>query len=130
MVIIVFGLPGSGKSFFAEHFSAAIDAAYISSDRIRKELFKARNYSEEEKSAVYDEMIGRMKQAHADKKHVVLDGTFYKATIRQKFEIEAQASNAIIKYIEVTASETTIQERVGIKREHSEADYAVYLKLK
>ena len=57
MVIIVCGLPGSGKSYFAERLAKKIDADYVNSDRLRKELFPSRTYSDREKATVYWRMV-------------------------------------------------------------------------
>ena len=38
MVVIVFGLPGSGKSYFASRLAGIISADYINSDRVRREI--------------------------------------------------------------------------------------------
>ena len=62
MIVIVFGLPGSGKSFFACRFAAMINADYINSDRVRKKLFVSRTYLIKEKLAVYNEMLAQMKE--------------------------------------------------------------------
>lgn len=39
-LIIMVGIPGSGKSFFAEHFASTFNAPYISFEKTRDELFK------------------------------------------------------------------------------------------
>jgi len=39
-LIIMVGIPGSGKTFFAEHFASTFSAPYVSFERIRDELFK------------------------------------------------------------------------------------------
>ena len=59
MIVIVFGLPGSGKSYFASRFAKVINAGYINSDMIRKEIFEKREYSDQEKKAVYDKCLNR-----------------------------------------------------------------------
>jgi predicted kinase len=61
MIVIVFGLPGSGKSFFASRLAKMINADYINSDMIRKEMFASSTYSEKEKAAVYNVMIEKTK---------------------------------------------------------------------
>ena len=76
MIVIVFGLPGSGKSFFARRFAAMIDAVYINSDRVRKKLVVSRTYVEKEKLAVYNEMFAQMKEVLKHNKNLVLDATF------------------------------------------------------
>jgi len=40
MVIIVFGLPGSGKTWFAKTLAARIKAVYISTDQLRNSLIR------------------------------------------------------------------------------------------
>ncbi len=38
-LVVMVGIPGSGKSYFAEHFAGTFKAPIISHDRITKELF-------------------------------------------------------------------------------------------
>lgn len=84
MIVIVTGLPGSGKSYFASHLSPLIDAVCINSDRIRKKMFTERIYSEAEKLSVYKEMLAEMKASVQRHKNVVLNATFYKKRIRAR----------------------------------------------
>jgi predicted kinase len=63
MIIIVMGLPGSGKSYFAQRLAITINADYISSDRVRKTMMSSRTYSTKEKLLVYDEMLSQMQLA-------------------------------------------------------------------
>lgn len=128
MIIIVSGLPGSGKSYFASRFSSLIHADYINSDRIRKSMFPTRSYSEKEKSSVYDEMLKLMRQAIVQNKDLVLDATFYANDIRKRFTDEAK--NGDIVFIEIVAEEAVIKERLKQKRVDSEADFEVYKLIK
>ena len=125
MVVIVMGLPGSGKSYFASRLATAIEADYINSDRVRKTMIAKRTYSLQEKRSVYNEMLAQMKLAVKQKKNIVLDATFYKHSIRKKFIHEARNAGDII-LIEVRAGESLIRERLKQAREDSEADYKVY----
>lgn len=52
MVIMLYGLPGAGKSAFARQLAEMLNIAHISSDRIRFELFDEPSYSKEEESIV------------------------------------------------------------------------------
>lgn len=130
MIIIVFGLPGSGKSFFASKLAGKLKIKYVNSDVIRKELFAIRLYSPEEKMQVYNEMIREMKTAVQSQQSVILDATFYKKSIRQKMIESALDLDEKIIFIEVTAEEKIAKERLAKERPYSEADYSVYLKLK
>jgi predicted kinase len=130
MVIIVFGLPGSGKSYFASRLAADLKALYVSTDELRLKLIPKRKYTDAEKALVYDSVEAMMADALRDKKPIVLDGTFYKESLRKKFEHTAGKFNEKIIYIEVTAPEGIIEDRLKQPRQYSEADYAVYLLLK
>jgi|SRR6185312_1463170 len=129
MIVIVTGLPGSGKSYFASRLAKMIDAAYINSDRVRKYTFTHSVYTEEEKLAVYEEMLAEMKDAVHRHKQVVLDATFYKKDIREKFFDKAGATGALF-LIEVRADEALIKERLKQTRTDSEADFGVYTMIK
>jgi predicted kinase len=124
-VIIVMGLPGCGKSYFAERLATALGAVYINSDRIRKTMISSRTYSLEEKLSVYNEMLNQMQLSVKENESVVLDGTFYKHSIRRMFIQKAKRAGGII-FIEVRAAESLIQERLQHKRMDSEADFKVY----
>ncbi len=125
MVVIVFGLPGAGKSYFASRLAKMIRADYINSDRLRKEMFKERTYSEQEKVAVYNEMLAKMMEAVNQKKNVVLDATFHKNDTREPFIHEMEGKGGIY-FIEVRANENIIRERLKKKRPYSEADFEIY----
>lgn len=45
LILILVGLPGSGKSFFARQFSDMFDAPIVSFDRLRAELFAQPQFS-------------------------------------------------------------------------------------
>ena len=130
MIIIVFGLPGSGKSYFASRLAERINARYVNSDLIRRELFDVRKYSSEEKMSVYNVMFTEMKKAILQNKSMVLDATFYKKSIRNKFIEAVNEMGKRIIFIEIRADQKIITERLSRKRENSEADYSVYLQIK
>lgn len=54
-LIIMVGIPGSGKSFFAEHFADTFKAPIISFHSLRKELFNSPTFSKNE-----DEIINQV----------------------------------------------------------------------
>ena len=129
MIVIVFGLPGSGKSYFAAHLANKINADYINSDKVRRAMFDTRTYSINEKLSVYNEMLTQMKEVVKQNKNLVLDATFYNNDIRKKFLDEAVGAGSIF-FIEVKAEESVIRKRLQEKRVDSEADFEVYKKVK
>lgn len=129
MIVIVFGLPGSGKSYFASRLAEMLNAEYINSDSLRFQMFSKRTYSKKEKLTVYDKMLTQLKEAVNANKDLVLDATFYKEDIRKKFQDEVTGKGNIA-FIEVKADEEVIQKRLSKPRVNSEADVAAYNKIK
>jgi predicted kinase len=129
VIVIVFGLPGSGKSFFAVKLAAMIKADYINSDQVRRAMFTVREYSEREKLSVYNQMLVQMHKALQQHKNLVLDATFHTNDIRKKFLDTAEGIDDII-FIEIIAKESLIKERLKRPRKDSEADFEVYQKIK
>jgi predicted kinase len=125
MVVIIMGLPGSGKSYFAQRLATALHAEYINSDQERKIMMPKRTYSEREKLSVYDKMLFRALELVKQKKDIVIDATFYTNAIRKKF-IDAMQPKTNIQFIEIRADEWIIKERLQHPRPDSEADFSVY----
>lgn len=130
MIIMVCGLPGSGKSFFAEHLAKELSAVYLTSDQLRKELSQKPKYNEDQKLQVYKAMLDRLEKRCKEKEIVILDATFYKKSIRQQFIEKAKLINQLLLFIEIQASEDIIFDRVSKPRTHSDADFEVYKKVK
>lgn len=125
MVVIVLGLPGSGKSYFASRLAEAIGADYINSDQVRKEMFPRRTYSEHEKKAVYQALLEKMKTAMKLNQDIVLDATFHTEDNRQLF-IRQVKGKAGLFFIEITANPDLIRQRLTRERLFSEANFEVY----
>ncbi len=128
MVIIVFGLPGSGKSYFASRLAGMMQAVHINSDRLRKEMFHQGSYTDSEKAVVYNEMLKKAKEAIGQNKNVVLDATFHRSETRELFGMEIEGEAGIF-FIEVVADEGLIMQRLKKERPDSEADFEVYKKI-
>jgi predicted kinase len=125
IVVIVFGLPGSGKSFFASALAEVLIAEYVNSDKLRKSLISNITYAAEEKRVVYHKMLSVVEELVNLKKSVVVDGTFYKKALRDMY-LNSLNGKAEVVFIEVYAAEELIKKRLAISREYSDADYNVY----
>jgi predicted kinase len=129
MVVFVTGLPGTGKTFFSKKLAIDLHAVYLNSDQIRNRLFRHPRYTVADKWIVYDVMLKKMLEAIYEHKNVVLDATFYKNNVRKRFTRYLSGQPQTF-FIEMTASEPVIKERLQTKREESQADYEVYKALK
>lgn len=130
MVIVVMGLPGVGKSSFAKALARRLRAWYINSDIIRKQLGFQGKYDPEDKWKIYEIMREELFQATHQHDICIVDATFYKREIRDFFTNYILFQHTHFSFIEITAADQVIQERLVQKRQYSEADYQVHLAVK
>lgn len=129
MMVIVMGLPGSGKSYFARRLSKRLNFEYIGSDETRKDMEAMGKYGKENKQQVYDRMEFLAEKSLRERRDLILDATFIKENLRQQFISLALNKNSAYCIIWIEAAEELIKKRVSVKRDDSEADFHIYLKL-
>lgn len=130
MLIVISGLPGAGKSFFAAALSEALSCIYLNTDVMRKTHFQTADYSEEGRKIIYQMMQRQVEDILRKNQTVIVDGTFYTKALRNSFEAMASGFQQATKFIEVKADEKEIIQRVSRKRAYSDADFDIYLQLK
>jgi predicted kinase len=124
MIIIVFGLPGSGKTYFARALANTLQATYINSDTIRETFPDQNRYSRPDKNIVYDMMLNKMMKAMHEGQTVVLDATFYKNDLRRRFTSYVREQD-LVYFVEIVANELLIKDRLS-RRRNSHADFDTY----
>ncbi len=127
---MVSGLPGTGKSYFSRHLQQEIPAHYLNTDMIREELGKKGEYDSQTKQLVYERMAQKAEKYLQEGSDVIVDATFHKSNRRNLFRQLANNMGHELVVIEIKASQQTVRQRLTESRQHSEADYRVYCKMK
>jgi predicted kinase len=126
MIILIYGLPGTGKTFFAQHFARNTGAVHLNTDLVREKLDAKGQYDDKTKQQVYNELFKQVMRELNLKKDVVVDGTFHKQIRRDQVKKMSVEIDEPIFLIEIKASEDTVRKRLKKSRKHSEADFDVY----
>lgn len=94
LFIMVYGFPGAGKTYFARKLTDTIQAAHVSSDRIRGELFEKPRYDKPE-DAIVEHLVEYMCEEFLNAGvSAVLDMNTTKTTQRRQLRDLARAKKA------------------------------------
>ncbi|MGQ9708633.1 MAG: AAA family ATPase, partial [bacterium] len=144
-LLVVFGLPGVGKSYLARRFAERRFAMHLSSDSVRKQIcglpVTARRsedygkgvYAPEVSKMTYDEMIKRAAVFLGAGMGVVLDATFKNEETRAQCRQLAQRLKIPVLFVLVECPEKTVIQRLrrrAVQVDFSDAGQAVYRVMK
>jgi len=123
-LIIVSGLPGTGKTALAGELSRRLGAEVVSSDVVRKELaglplgehryeeYERGIYSPEFTARTYGEMLSRSRRALEAGRSVVADATFRRREYRRSFSLLAEELGAEFWAVETRCPEEVVRSRL------------------
>ena len=127
LIVVVFGLMGSGKSSRSRALAASLDWPVIHSDAVRKTLaglkptdrvpveFGQGIYDADFSARTYDEML-RQAQAHlAAGRSVILDGSYKRAAERARVRQLGQQQGARVLFVYCECPPAVARERLGIR---------------
>ena len=136
-VVLLGGLPGSGKTSVATALSGRLPATQVSSDRIRAELvgwtssacgFDRGRYAPAVTEWIYTEMLRRAAHAASMGEHVVLDASWSSGAHRMAARRMAQEAGAVLVELRTSVDDSIAAVRIE-NRPHvpggSEATVAV-----
>jgi aminoglycoside phosphotransferase family enzyme/predicted kinase len=140
-LVLVGGLPGTGKSTLAQGLAERAEFRLIRSDSLRKELaglpagesarspFEEGIYAPAWSERTYDECLDRAEKLLFEGKRVIVDASFGKEKRRQAF-LEAAARLAVpVVFMLCQADPEVARQRLECRRgDASDADWSVYQK--
>jgi aminoglycoside phosphotransferase family enzyme/predicted kinase len=112
MLIILTGLPGTGKSTVAAALARELGATVLSTDKIRAESPRKPGFSPAEKGGVYERMLARAERGLGAGRPVILDGTFYLQRLRDAAAAAGRKAGAPVFVIEVISPVLTVKRRM------------------
>lgn len=133
MLILICGLPGSGKTRISEEISKRTKGSILRTDKIRKELFSKPTYTPSEKNLVYQVMFLIADELLKNNINVILDAVFPKRDLRNKARALARKNKTPFHLIEVRCQEEILLSRIDKRSKRkglSDADRNVYFKIK
>lgn len=140
-LVLMGGLPATGKSTVARAFADERNFEVIRSDVVRKELFLPDEdptgnhsaptgegiYTPERTEKTYAECARRAKEALADGGRVIIDATFHSAASRAPFLELGRTHCVPVDFVVCTAPEAVLLERLRSRTgDASDADESVY----
>ncbi|MFO7867150.1 MAG: AAA family ATPase [Candidatus Aminicenantes bacterium] len=130
MIIIMSGLPGTGKTSVAGELAGHLGAARLTTDELRRKIDKHPDYSKKHKRSVYAALMEEAAKKLEQGEPVILDGTFFKRDMRRRAGELARKHDESFFLVEVTCPEEVVKKRIEKRyqagADASEADYKVY----
>ncbi len=132
-LVILVGLPGSGKSYFAAKLIEKIPAVLLESDFLRKDLVQRPVYSKFESFRLFRAIHELIRELLGAKYNVILDATNLSEDSRRPLNSIAKETGAKLVLVHLNTPRAVAEERLSGRAfrpdGYSDADWAVYQKL-
>jgi len=121
LLILLYGFPGSGKTFFARQLCEQIVAAHVQADRIRAELFEKPSYTKDENHIVTSIMNYMVSEFLSAGVSVVYDMNVLRTGQRRALRNMATKAGAetVLAWLQIDAESAYARAR---KRDRRKAD--------
>jgi predicted kinase len=115
-LIILMGLPGSGKSYVSDYIRQKYGYTTLSGEEITTQLFGTEKVSGKKYTQVYKRIRQKASELLSQGKSVVIDGTNLKQIFRQQIYNEVKCSSTKLIYLKT--DDITALDRIS-RRENS-----------
>lgn len=134
-LVILCGLPGTGKSHFARALVDRAPFVWVNSDYCRKRLVGRPDYSREEHQRVFAAMHALIAQLLASGRPVVFDATNLNEEVRRPLYAVAAAAGVTPLLLRFTARPSLVRRRMSERAagrseaSHSDAGWEIYARM-
>lgn len=128
-LLVLVGLPATGKTHIATELQRRTGAVLLESDAVRGLLFRQRRYTRSESRRLFGAIHAAIDALLSDGVPVILDATNVAEAERRPLYALAEQRNAKLILARVTAPSDVARERLARRageETHSEADMRVY----
>lgn len=116
MLIIIYGLPGAGKTVIARMLSKRLAARYIATDDIWNAVYTQPSFSKEESDVVFSKLLEDIKEALSSLRGaLVIEGVFASTSRIRKLERICLEENVKIFRILVAAALHVLLDRTSVR---------------
>lgn len=132
-LVVVSGLPGTGKSYFCRQLARRLAATILESDALRKALFSKPDYRAEESTRLFRLIHRLIAELLARGIPLIFDATNLSERRREYLYRIAERALARLVIVRTEAPPGLVYERLEARRngtEKSDADWAVYQKMR
>ena len=136
VLIVVSGLPGTGKSYFCSKLSERLPFLILESDALRQVLFSSPSYSPQESSRLFGAVHLLIEGLLRKGVPIILDATNLSERQRERLYNIAERLDAKLILVRVEAPPEVVHERLKARQEgidpdsKSDADWEVYQRMK
>ncbi len=132
VLIVVSGLPGTGKSHFSRRLAEDLPSVVLESDALRKRLIRSPRYNASESNRLFDACHVLIEELLSRGLSVILDATNLIETHRERLYKIADRAGARLTLVWVKAPPELVEERLAVRAgdssrpDSSDADLGVY----
>lgn len=133
-MIVISGLPGTGKTYFCGKLAERLPFIILESDNLRKTLFQSPSYSAKESSQLFRAIHLLIERLLKKGISIILDATILSERNREHLYSITGRLGVKLVLVRVEAPPEVVRERLVTRQidsdNKSDADWAVYRKMK
>lgn len=135
-LIVVSGLPGTGKSHFCRRLAERLDLVILESDSLRRRLFHVPSHAREESARLFHACHALVEELLRRGMSVALDATNLEEHNRERLYHIADQAGARLVIVRMEAPPEVVRQRLDRRsqrqdrQDQSDADWGVYARMK